>query len=225
MSRESDIHNLIEQQNCERKQSLWEDRIKYSIQLDNEDLVGTSGRALVVNKKRKIIALSIIVFLLIAVLIIVFSIIYGRPSKFRYCTSSDYTTDFYDNTLKEYSQQSNGELLYLNWYTEAFYYEDYIYKLKKNDEIICFEEEIIDLTTANKVNIFVTDNYTTIDFLEEIKDICFQNAKINNVEIHWGENSSEGSAYFEYNSYVYYLMLTNATDFSILGLVDLFLAG
>ena len=84
-------------------------------------------------------------------------------NKGRYFTSQSYETVNTQRTLKDYAQEIGENLLYFDWYAETDYLKNQAWQLKDTQEVICFQEEIIDINTGCKVKLLVIQADTTIE--------------------------------------------------------------
>ncbi len=223
--RERDFHKLIEQQKNERKDRLWEEKIKSEIPAEENVIEVNNGNTISVKLQRILIPVAASVLaVLTVILLIVFKPWVSGPTL-RYCTVSDYTINSTDQTLKDFSMQEDREILYFDWYEETEFFADNIYKLNSTQEVICFSEEITDINTGSQVKIFVTDNLTKIDFLENLKEVCTRSNTVKETEIFWKSNEFKSCAHFKHGSNDYYLEVEEPVDENyIFDLVELLLA-
>ncbi len=212
MSKESKFHNLIEQQENKHKQEVW-DMIKSEVEENasvTTDTVQVSKNTLAINSKKIYIPIVSVLAVLAVVLILIFTLKPNSPvDDIRYCSKTEYTTNDTKQTLKEYSLETNKDLLYFDWYDETEFCKDEIFQLNSTNEIICFKESIVDIETGCKIDISVTDNRTVIDFLEDFENSCLLTHTFNDIEIKWGGNKFKSKATFEYESNIYYMTLSD----------------
>ncbi len=225
MSKERKFHELIEQQNREEKDAVWAKiQQKDAERQTNKPVpVSTKTRSFSWRKWMPIAASS-----LAAVVIGVFATwgflsLKNGPNddnKGRYFNSQSYEIVNTQNTLKDYAQAIGKNLLYFDWYAEIDGLEDYVWQLKDSQEIICFQEEIIDINTGCKVEIFVTEIGTEIeDFSRDME--TDRESQTNGVKIDWRYTRFSAFANFEYEDYRYYLRVKEPMDENyILGLVE-----
>ena len=208
MSKEQDFHRLIEQQDTERKEELWK---RIESQTEEVDDVSNSCNTLaktrknVINNKNLLIISS--VFLLVAVLTLVTVILIPKNNEIdnlRYCKDGDYYIIKSDITLKQYANQNNLDILYFDWYDEIDYFEEQQFKLNDTDEVICLQEEIIDINGIYLL-FYVTDDKTELDLLSIFSDLCIETTTIGATEVKRSINSRDSYAMFAYNGYRYYL--------------------
>ena len=213
MSRERKFHELIEQQNREEKDAVWAKIQQQEGEKEEPTPALPKARSFFWRKWMSIAASS-----LAAVVIGVFST-WGflslkggsNDNKGRYFTGQSYETVKVQYTLKEYAQEIEKELLYFDWYAETEDLKNYAWQLKDTQEIICFEEEIIDINTGCMVYLFVIQADIEIEdfsFDEETERI----SEINGVEIDWRYSRFNAYANFEYENYRYYLRVDEPID-------------
>lgn len=139
----------------------------------------------------------------------------------RYCTQADYTISDAGQTLKEYAQSTGTNLLYFDWYENAFHLEDYTYRLNDSQEIVCFQEDIINGETGDYVKIYVVNSEIQIDILESYHQRCVTVNQYDNIDVYWTYSQFESNAYFTYENYTYYLSLDQPMEEnSILSLIE-----
>ena len=224
MSKERKFHELIEQQNREEKDAVWAKiQQKEAERQKNEPVpVSPKARSFSWRKWTPILASS-----LAAVVIGVFatwgflSLKNGNndDNKGRYFTSQSYEIVATQITLKDYAQEIGKSLLYFEWYEETDYLKDQAWQLNDTQEIICYNEEIIDVNTGCKVEIFVIEADIEIeDFADDETD---KKSEINGVQIDWQYSKFRAYANFEYKDYIYYLRVKEPFDENyILDLVE-----
>lgn len=225
MSKERKFHELIEQQNREEKDAVWAKIQQKEAERGNAETVSVDPkiRSFCWRKWMPIMASS-----LAAVVIGVFatwgflSLKNGdnEDNKGRYFTSQSYETVEVQYTLKEYAQGIGKNLLYFDWYEETDYLKNQVWELKETQEIICFQEEIIDINTGCKVYLFVIQANTTIEdfFGDEETD---RKSEIDGTQVDWRYSKFRANAKFIYEDYSYYLRLEEPIDENhILDLVE-----
>ncbi|MDE7454754.1 MAG: hypothetical protein K2M64_02875 [Clostridia bacterium] len=205
--REKDIHNLIEQQNPEEKQRMWE---KVSSQLDVEPRPKTQVK----TKTKALRWASIAVALVLIVTLSITLPLTLRDDGIRYCDATQYTTDRMEQTLQEYSLMNNKDFLCVDWYDIADEVKtNYGYINDNKNDIVFFEEVIVNGETGDSISLSITDNKTRVDkfdqFYEEIDEMF-----VKDITVKFSEQLWKTLASFEYNGYVYYLQLDvgNAKD-------------
>lgn len=199
-----DVHKIIEDQDKERKEQI-KQRVFSQI-----DYPATKEKP----KKRfyfkwAALAATSVCALCIAVVVPVLFGGGGEPDdNGRYCSQDDYVLNIVDYTLKDYGHQNNLDIKYFDWYDIAEDYVDFVF-VNKNDEtdVFCFEETLVIGDNYDMVTLYVTDNRTTIDFLELYNDWCNDSYVYNGVNIKLGQSDSNAYAKFEYKKFRYYVRL------------------
>ncbi len=225
MSKERKFHELIEQQNREEKDVVWAKLQQKEGEREQEKPtpVSPKARSFSWRKWMPIMASS-----LAAVVIGVFST-WGflslkdgknNDNKGRYFNSQSYEIVATQITLKEYAQEIGENLLYFDWYAETDHLKDQVWQLKDTQEIICFEEEIVDINTGCMVYMFVIQADIEIEdfFAAEETD---RTSEINGFQIDWRYTKFRAYANFEYKGYTYYVRVKEPIDENhILDLVE-----
>jgi hypothetical protein len=94
------------------------------------------------------------------------------------------------------------------------------WQLNDTQEIICFQEEIIDINTGCKVKLFVIETDTTIENFS-VEEETDRTSEIQSVNIDWRYTRYRAYANFVYEDYSYYLRLEEPIDENhILDLVE-----
>lgn len=215
MSKESKFHKLIEQQDCKRKEQVWE-RLKDQIEINTpSETVCENGNTVAVSPKRFFIPIisAAAVLLCAVVLILIFTLKPAAPSDgTRYCAESDYNIVDADMTLQEYAAENNLDILCFDWNEDTDSYSAEITKLIKDGEIICFTEKITDEETGCPVRLSVTDNKTQVEFLKKFATNCNDLYQVNEIAVKWCDTRDESIATFEYKSYVYYISVIDPIE-------------
>lgn len=224
MSRERKFHEFIEQQNREEKDAVWAKLQQKEAEREQEKSVPAlpKARSFSWRKWTPILASS-----LTAVVIGVFatwgflSLKEGNnDNKGRYFTSQSYEIVDSQLTIKDYALEMGKSLLYFDWYEETDFFKDKVWQLKDTQEIICFEEEIIDINTGCPIYMFVIQADIEIEnfsFAEETD----RKSEIQSVNIDWRYTRYRAYANFEYEDYKYYLRVDEPMDENhILDLVE-----
>ena len=144
----------------------------------------------------------------------------NNDNKGRYFTSQSYETVEVQYTLKDYAQEIGKDLLYFDWYTETDYLKNQAWQLKDVQEIICFQEDIIDINSGCMIYIYVmrTDTIIAGFFADEETD---KRSEINGIQIDWNYSRFGACANFIYEDYKYYLRVDEPIDENhILDLVE-----
>lgn len=225
MSRERKFHKLIEQQNREEKDVVWEKLQQKEVEREQGKPVSVLPKARSFSwRKWTPILASSFAAVVIGVLSTwgFLSLNDGKnnDNKGRYFTSQSYEIVTTQITLKEYAREIGENLLYFDWYQETDFLEDYAWRLKDTQQIICYNEEIIDINTGCPIYMFVTEANTTIEnfsFDEETD----RESEINGVQIDWKYSRFNAYANFEYEGYTYYVRVKEPIDENhILDLVE-----
>lgn len=195
------IDSIIENQNAEQKQALFE-RLKPT--LDISDLKPTVASS---AKKKSLIASLVVACVLIVCLTITLPIVLKDDgSGDRYCQSSDYTEKQLDCTLKDYSTQNSLPLLNIDWYAVAEDVETYKY-VNVNDfnDVIYLSEGILNGETGEMVNLSIVNINTHVKDFEFFHNYCTNEYTVKDVKIYWRVGNQFSLAMFEYQGYRYYI--------------------
>ena len=224
MSRERKFHEFIEQQNREEKDAVWAKLQQKEAEREQEKSVPVlpKARSFSWRKWTPILASS-----LTAVVIGGFAT-WGflslkdgnNDNKGRYFTSQSYETMEVQYTLKEYAQEIGESLLYFDWYEETDHLKNKVLRLKDTQEVICFQEEIIDINSGCRIYIYVMKFDTEIEdfFVDEETD---KKSEINGITVDWQYLRFSSNANFAYEDYKYYLRVDEPMDENhILDLVE-----
>lgn len=204
--KEKDIHKLIEQQNPEAKQRLWE-RIKAELDLPDSPRV-IARAAAKSNRWKQWTAIVLAVFVVVTLSIVLPLTLRGHGARF--CDATQYTAEDLGQTLKEYSVAHNNELLYVDWYDVAgsLTTTEYGYNNKDKNDVIYFKESIISGDTGETVILSVTDNKTRVDiFNKYYNGEITAESKIKEIVVRWKNVSLRSTAIFEYKNYTYIIEL------------------
>ena len=137
----------------------------------------------------------------------------------RYCSVGDYSKENVDLTLKQYSEANENKILYIDWYNELEDNYSIQFKLKENNEVICFQENITDLD-YNYITINVTDNKTELDLLNKFNSELGEETLIKNTTITYFVNNHIAYAKFEKQEYRYYVELELEDTGYLLNIVE-----
>ena len=224
MSKERKFHKLIEQQNREEKEAVWAKLQQKDAEREQEKPVPAvpKARSFSWRKWTPILASS-----LTAVVIGGFAT-WGflslndekNNNKGRYFTSQSYETVEVQYTLKDYAKEIGESLLYFDWYEETDHLKNKVLRLKDTQEVICFQEELIDINSGCRIYIYVMKCDTEIEdfFGDEETD---RKSEINGAQVDWRYSKFRANAKFIYEDYSYYLRLEEPMDENhILDLVE-----
>lgn len=214
MSRERKFHELIEQQNREEKDAVWAKLQRKEAEREKEVTPALpKTRSFLGRKWVPIVASSLAV-----VVIGIFST-WGflswrnghNGNKGRYFTSQSYEIVYTQHTIKDYTQASGKNLLYFDWYAETDHIKDQVWQLKDTQEIICYNEEIIDINTGCMIYICVVENDTTIENFS-VEEETDRKSEIKKTQIDWSYSKLRAYATFAYEGYSYYLRIDDPID-------------
>ena len=212
------IHKWLEEQDPIRKQSLLESIIE---ELEIEEATEQNSTAVISRKRKRILNMTAALAICAAVFLIVWLPIAlidkgEKPPFNRYCLSSDLKSEPLDKTVKEYCVQNSMDCLYLNWYDTA-YYETYRFFMKEdNTDTIYLHEYMMDLDTGDEVNYYITNKYTIVDYIENIKNLCESNMDFNGISMNILNNAMSSIAHFTYQDYTYCINITYPSSEEIL---------
>ncbi len=216
MSIERDFEKLVIKQNPEQKKASWQ-KIQKMLEEDEQETVAdiefgnTLAKGFFSNRRNIIIMVSsALVLLTAAILMLVFLLPEPLPPK-RYCAMGDYRIEPSMVSIEDYSEQSNLDLLYFDWYKDAEYVVETHYKLIDTDEVVCLKEELID-SFGNYISFYITDNNTEIDILTNYSETCNLSLIINNVEVNWGYYVNTTRVSFNYEDWSYYLSIQSIVE-------------
>lgn len=224
MSKERKFHELIEQQNREEKDAVWAKIQQREMERQKEESpVSSKTQSFSWRKWAPIVASSLVVVVIGGFATWGFLSLKdgnNNDNKGRYFTSQSYETVEVQYTLKEYAQEIGKNLLYFDWYAETDYLKDQVWKLNDTQEIICFQEEIIDINSGCRLYIYVTEADTKIeDFSRDME--TDEKSEIKKVQIDWRYSRFGTCANFVYEDYKYYLRVEEPIDENyILDLVE-----
>lgn len=217
---ERKLHKMIEEEGREETARAW---ARLEARLNEMPQYNTPKK----SKKRVSPKLKKILVSCASVAVVIaaglgFSLGFGlqKPmNEDRYCSANDYVSAPSEKTLKDYVLEYQVNVLYLDWYDEAGEYFNTVYKLKETEEIVCFHETLTD-PDWNYINLYVTDNKTEIDFLE---NFVLQNEKEINIDqtnIKYTTKSHNAYAKFEKQEYRYYVELELEDTEYLLNIVE-----
>ncbi|MDE5562482.1 MAG: hypothetical protein K2J01_02920 [Clostridiales bacterium] len=205
-----DIDNIIESVNCDKKEEM---RAQLHIRLDisqTEEPQPEKRRRFFDVKTAVLGAVSICAVCLAIVLPIALrnEPTNTPPSNRYYYSASEFSRDDLGCTIKEYSEQTGKDILYIDWYdlAEGSVTEKFFLKDNKKD-IIYIVEDLYHRETGDHVYLAVTEEQNYVDTLDLIQNSCPNNYEYNNINIDWSYNEMTAKACFEYNGYKYYVQL------------------
>ena len=136
----------------------------------------------------------------------------GGGTDNRYCSAADVETQPSQYTIKQYGEQFNESILYLDWYDVPNVCTTNIITLKETDEQIGIDETIINISTLESVRIQLIKWNFYIDTLDEIAKMCDSNKILDGVKIEWIQAGGDFSAVFVNDSYRYYVTYSGSDD-------------
>lgn len=218
-----DIHQLIEKQNPEGKAALRKkvkDRLSLPVELEQVQ----KKSVLSFFKKRYHIFASVATAIVVVCLAIVIPVVLNRdtgPTE-RYCYAADCVENQIDNTLKEYSEQNNLSLLYIDWYDIADEVDTLLYvNINDESDVIYMQETLVNGEIGSIVTLYITDLHTNVDRFENMILMCEYTDTVNNINVHWKFQNDEGIAHFEYSGNKYFINLKYPmAEDSVLELVE-----
>lgn len=228
MSKERKFHELIEQQNREEKDAVWAKIQRKETERKKEEPTPAlpKARSFLGRKWMPILASSLAV-----VVIGIFST-WGflslkdgnNDNKGRYFNSQSYEIVNTQRTVKDYVQETGEGLLYFDWYAETDHVKDQVWQLKDTQEIICYNEEIVDINTGCMVYLFVIQADITIENFSVEEETDRKN-EIKETQIDWRYSKFRAYATFIYEDYKYYLRVEEPIDENyILDLIETLLS-
>lgn len=218
MSRERKIHEWIEQQDQEEKRRVWEKICAHEAEMKGEQPpVLPKKPAFSWKKWAPVMACSLAVLgfgVFAMVKFIPWGVDKGNDdggNGGRYFTNQAYEIVDTTDTLKDYAQDIGKNLLYFDWYAETDHCENQVWKLNDTQEIICMQEEIIDINTGCPIYIFVIEADIELDAFSGDENL--QNTtQVESVSVNWRVQDDSASCNFEYDNYKYYLRVKEPID-------------
>lgn len=203
MSFENRLHKRIEEGNVEEKQKVLE-KVNSQIEISG----GTEARA--VDRRRNLLLISALVGAFALFLLIFLIAFLGRgENKMRYCIASEYSLEETQQTLKDYSAEHEGKILFFDWYDVTTFHSSQVIVLNTTHEVICFMESLCDENSGNEVLISVTDDHTILDSLEFYESMC-DSMESGTVTVRWGSGDFDSYAMFENQGYRYFLEIKDS---------------
>lgn len=225
MSKERKFHELIEQQNREEKDAVWAKIQQKEMERQKEEAVSVSPKphSFSWRKWAPIMASSLVAVVIGGVATWGFLSLNNKTNddnKGRYFTSQSYEKINTQSTLKDYALEIGKNLLYFDWYEETDYLKNQVWQLNDTSEIICFQENIIDINTGCKIVIFVIEVGTQIEDFSLFEE-SDKKSELEGVQIDWQYSQIRANAKFVYENYTYYLRIDEPIDENyILDLVE-----
>ncbi len=196
-----EIHKLIEQQNPEAKERLWQ-RIKSELDLpDNPPAPAPVAAKPKVWKRWTAIAAALVCVITLS---IVLPLTLGGE-KIRFSDFEHYTIASLEQNLGDYFSSNNKDLLSVNWYDIAEEVKtEYSHINEDPNDVVFFRETIVNNETGEILTLYITDNRTRVDVLE-IYHTGNNTTSVRNVSVKYSSDGLSTRAMFEYNKNVYYL--------------------
>ncbi|MDE7164413.1 MAG: hypothetical protein K2O04_03215 [Clostridiales bacterium] len=216
------IDNAIESINSDRKKEM-RAQLHSRVDIPQQEQAQTKSMRRVFNAKTVVFgALGICAVCLAIILPITLSGTTSQPSGGRYnYVASELLHDDLGCTLKEYVEQTDKNILYIDWYdvaddclTEKYFLPD------NENNIIYIREDLYHGETGDHVALAVIARDNSVDWLDSNREGLVQNYVCNNTRVYWGYEVSLARAYFEYNGYNYNILLYEPmTEDAILDIV------
>ena len=196
-----EIHKLIEQQNPEAKERLWQ-RIKSELDLpDNPPAPAPVAAKPKVWRRWTAIAAALVCVITLS---IVLPLTLGGE-KIRFSDFEHYTVARLEQNLEDYFLSNNRDLLVVDWYDIAEEVKtDYGHINEDPNDVVFFMETIGNNETGEILTLYITDNRTRVDILE-IYHTGNNTTSVRNVSVKYSSDVLYTRAMFEYNKNVYYL--------------------
>ena len=202
--RESDFHKLIEQSDAEQKKAL-----------RKKIVVPQCAEPSHKRKTRWAIVFAPICACLVCLAIILPFALKPEPSapEIRYCYSDDYFLSPAETTVKEYSESSGKNLLYIDWYDIAEEVQTMWHVHKNNpDDRICLEETLANGETGEIVVLQIVETNVEIDYLVSLQSSLKDTYEYNGVTIKYHTDVDGGTASFVYGNYKYFIETDNVSE-------------
>lgn len=217
-----EFHKLIEEQNPEQKQALHK---KLKQELNIAEAEQTQKKPTFSYKRFYRIFAGVSAAVAAVCLAIVLPLVLNRDTAVpteRYCHAADCVETVADYTVKDYSEQNNLSLLYIDWYDIADEIQTKVF-VNTNDssDIIYFEETLVNGETGDIATLYITELHTKVDIFEDVENSCENFEYISSVKVSWKYQNIKGTAYFEYSGRSYVIELKNPmAEDSVLDLVE-----
>ena len=205
--KEKDIHNLIEQQEPEKKQAAFK-RIQERLNIAEVPAVQTAKPKKSVKKRA--FAWSAVMAVALCLAIVLPITLTGTPDvKDRYCVAGDYETYPTEFNIEQYASNINQKILFVDWYdiAEECLTDLYVNVNDRND-MIYLQELLVNGETGEIVDLYITDKRTKVDILSRW-DSCTTVKQLEDTEVLLDVTFQSLFATFKYGDFVYYLGITN----------------
>lgn len=226
MKKRFNIHRIIEEQDLEKKNELYQ-KLEERLDLSDKKTEEVKAPKKSFLKNWRYYAAAAVTCCIICVAVLV-PILLNAPSQdsetnlYRYCDTKDYNANNISDNIKQYATLQQKDLLYFDWYNNAEIVETTLYTNKKDsNDMICIQEMIVNGETGEKVLLFITDIYTRVDLLKWMESSCVDTSQVNSIEVKWTYGETVSNAIFEFNGFRYYIELEFPEDEnSILTLIE-----
>ncbi len=200
--KKSNIHQLIEQQDKDKKDEMF-------AKFEKEHNLESKARVVRYNKKRiwaaSIAAAAIVICVIIAIPLLLNNT--NRTHK-RYFSIDDCVAVDLDYSVKEYAKEVNKDFLYIDWYDIAEEFQTWLFVNRYNSEdVIYINETIVNGETGDIVDLYIIDELTTMEAFSFYEDSCNRTATIDDVPVNWYYRNRLSTAMFKYKGYKYFVVL------------------
>jgi len=217
MSRKKDeqyIHDWIEQQDPEGKEKALA-RLTATLMERGVDITPQPVSAAAVPKRGfwnagRIACMSVALVLVLTGVLL--SVLLPGGSILRYCPLAEYNVVDSSLSIVDYAKENGKNILSVNWENNATFVFGNLYELKEDGSVIGIGEEVVTNDGAT-VDMYVTGNKLSMDFLEEVKVMCTKKNKINSVNVIWNVGAVS-CAQFEHKGYIYYIQVSDSENLS-----------
>ena len=212
MNEEKKLHKLIQSRGAENSEKILDEIKAACPQYFDEPKIESKKSA-----KKKTLAVCFSVGAVAVSLAIILPIALHKEESpadnpNRYATAEDYNVVEYEQTIKQYAQANNLNVLYFDWYDNADLCQTWSYLENNTQEVLGLKENIVDGESGESVVLQFTDSNTYIDILEEWNGRCVNEYTINTILLKWALNDMNLNGIFEYDGYRYYVTLEMNTD-------------
>ncbi len=208
--KEKDIHNLIEQQEPEKKQAAFK-RIQERLNIAEVPAVQTAKPKKSVKKRA--FAWSAVMAVALCLAIVLPITLTGTPDvKDRYCVAGDYETYPTEFNIEQYASNINQKILFVDWYDIAEEcLTDLYVNVNDHDDMIYLREKLVSGETGEIVDLYITDKRTKVDILSRW-DSCTTVKQLEDTEVLLDVTFQALFATFKYGDFVYYLEFINVEN-------------
>lgn len=205
--KEKDIHNLIEQQEPGKKQAAFK-RIQERLNIAEVPAVQTAKPKKSV-KKRAFAWSAVMAVALCLAIVLPITLTRTPDVKDIYCVAGDYEIVSTEFNVKQYASSISKKILFVDWYDIAEEcLTDLFVNVNDHDDMIYLREKLVSGETGEIVDLFITDNHTTVDVLSLWKN-CNTDCNVGAVNVKTFLMLNGYLATFKYGDFVYYLEFIN----------------